>query len=145
MEFIRPAAITLMFFSQPLTFIPVIFIFNASGTSELCFSYLQASLPRFLWGIHRGSVDAVSDTFRFLPFIFPPTQLPCTVAGECSWCDVFIYFFFPPSSFLSFSPKYKLEGSRGFEQKSLQHHLSPMTNRKPPKHFLFCCSCRYVL
>lgn len=44
-----------------------------------------ASLPRVLWGILRGSVDAVSDTFRFLPFIFPPTQSPCTVAGECCW------------------------------------------------------------
>lgn len=41
-----------------------------------------ASLLRVLPGILRGSVDAVSDAFRFLPFIFPPTQPPCTVAGE---------------------------------------------------------------
>lgn len=44
-----------------------------------------ARLPRVLRGIHRGSVDAVSDTFRFLPFIFPPTQSPCAVAAERCW------------------------------------------------------------
>lgn len=41
-----------------------------------------ASLPRVLRGIRRGSVDAVSDTFRFLPFIFPPTQ---STRHSCWW------------------------------------------------------------
>lgn len=94
-ELVRPAAITFMLLSQPRALISVIFIFNASGTSELCFSYLQASLPRFLRGIRRGSVDAVSDTFRFLPFIFPTHTV--TLHG-CWWmqlkpASLFIYLF----------------------------------------------------
>lgn len=60
-----------------------------------------ASLPWVLRGIRWGSVDAVSDTFRFLPFIFPPTQSPRTVAAET--CDF---------------PKYREKGGSALEADS---------------------------
>lgn len=63
-------------------FISVIFVCNASGTPEIC-SHTCSQSTQSSQRDPRGSVDAVSDTFRFLPFIFPPTQSPCTVAGEC--------------------------------------------------------------
>lgn len=84
-----------------------------------------ASLHRVLRGIHRGSVDAVSDTFRFLPFIFPPTQSPCTVAGECCWN-------------LRFS-QIQRGRRKCSESRSLQHHLSQITNTKAKVKFYFLC------
>lgn len=54
---------------------PMRVICKASGTVGLDSSHLQPGYPE-------SSADAVSDTFRFLPFILPPTQSPCTAAGE---------------------------------------------------------------
>lgn len=72
-----------------LFYINVFFLISAAGFVSVMpkarLNYVPipaASLLRVLPGILRGSVDAVSDTFRFLPFIFPPTQPPRTVAGE---------------------------------------------------------------
>lgn len=89
-----------------------------------------ASLPRVLRGIHRGSVDAVSDTFRFLPFIFPPTQSPCTVAGECCWN---LRFFFLPNT--------ETEGGRALKTDHcsiIYHKFEP---HKWRKSFLSICVC----
>lgn len=86
-----------------------------------------ASLPRILWGILRGSVDAVSDTFRFLPFIFPPTQSPCSVAGECCW-----------NLQCSQIQKGRRKSSEG---RSLQHHLSQITKTQMKEKLHFLCLC----
>lgn len=55
---------------------------SAWGTSSELSHIPAASLPRDLGGILWCSVDAVSDTFRFLPFIPPPTH---TVTLHSCW------------------------------------------------------------
>lgn len=77
----KSTGIILMYFSQPLG----LFLWYLSVMLQAPSNYVlipAASLPRLLRGIHRGSVDAVSDTFRFLPFIFPTH----TVALLSCWC-----------------------------------------------------------
>lgn len=49
-----------------------------------------------------------------LSFLFPPTQSPCTVAGECSW---------KPAIF----PNTEGEGGRRADSRALQQHLSQIT------------------
>lgn len=102
-------------------------------------SVLTVSLP----GILRGSADAVSDTFRILPFIFPPTQPPCTVAAERCWNLHFFFPFFSLHAPTNTDLQRRTEGGEGRALRadhcgSVHHKRRQIIKKKQ----CFCCSSR---
>lgn len=106
-------------------FISVILVCNASGTPELCSH--TCSQKEFSEGSTEARWTVCQTHLDFCLSYFRPHSHPAQLlVNAAETCDF---------------PKYREEGGRASEGRSLQHYLSQMTNIQIKQMLCFLCLC----